>query len=61
VKSCVLNGLHADAAFRANLGATRPKLAAARTRGVKPLRYCAAEAAAMTRQTLKTCARALPV
>ena len=41
--------LHADPAFRADLEAAKTELAAVRAKGLKPLRDCAAEAAAMAR------------
>ena len=41
--------LHADATFRADLEAAKAELAAVRARGLKPLRDCAAEAAAMAK------------
>jgi acid phosphatase (class A) len=39
--------LHADATFRTDLEAAKAELAAVRAKGLKPLRDCAAEAAAM--------------
>ncbi len=39
--------LHADATFRADLDAARAELAAARARGLGPMRDCGAEAAAL--------------
>ena len=39
--------LHADEEFRADLGAAKAELAAARSKGMKPDRDCAAEAAAL--------------
>ena len=41
--------LHADATFRADLEAAKAELAAVRAKGLKPLRDCAAEAAAMAK------------
>lgn len=41
--------LHADPAFRADLEAAKTELTAVRAKGLKPLRDCAAEAAAMTK------------
>ena len=41
--------LHADSAFRADLEAAKAELASVRAKGLKPLRDCAAEAAAMAR------------
>ena len=41
--------LHADPAFRADLEAARAELAAVRAKGLKPVRDCAAEAAALAR------------
>jgi acid phosphatase (class A) len=41
--------LHADPAFRADLEAAKAELAAVRAKGLKPLRDCAAEAAAMAK------------
>jgi acid phosphatase (class A) len=41
--------LHADATFRADLEAAKAELAAIRAKGLKPLRDCAAEAAAMAK------------
>lgn len=42
--------LHADATFRADLIAAKEELTAARTKGLKPTRDCAAEAAALAIQ-----------
>jgi acid phosphatase (class A) len=41
--------LHADATFRADLEAAKAELAAVRAKGLKPLRDCATEAAAMAK------------
>ncbi len=41
--------LHADPTFRADLEAAKAELAAVRAKGLKPLRDCAAEAAAMAK------------
>jgi len=41
--------LHADPTFRADLEAAKAELAAVRARGLKPLRDCAVEAAAMAK------------
>ena len=41
--------LHADPTFRADLQAAKAELAAVRAKGLKPLRDCAAEAAAMAK------------
>jgi len=41
--------LHADVTFRADLEAAKAELVAVRTKGLKPLRDCAAEAAAMAK------------
>ncbi len=41
--------LHADPTFRADLEAAKAELAAVRSKGLKPLRDCAAEAAAMAK------------
>ena len=41
--------LHADPAFRADLEAAKAELAAVRAKGLKPLRDCPAEAAAMAK------------
>lgn len=41
--------LHADPAFRADLEAAKTEVAAVRAKGLKPLRDCAVEAAAMAR------------
>jgi len=41
--------LHADSEFRADLEAAKAELAAVRAKGLKPLRDCAAEAAAMAK------------
>jgi acid phosphatase (class A) len=41
--------LHADPAFRADLEAAKAELAAVRAKGLKPLRDCAAEAAALAK------------
>ena len=41
--------LHADPAFRADLEAAKAELAAVRTKGLKPVRDCAAEATAMAK------------
>lgn len=42
-----LRDLHADDDFRADLGAAKAELAAARSKGMKPDRDCATEAAAL--------------
>lgn len=44
--------LHADPAFRADLEAARAELAAVRKKGLKPMRDCSAEAAALAVQPL---------
>jgi acid phosphatase (class A) len=41
--------LHADSTFRADLEAAKAELAAVRAKGLKPLRDCAVEAAAMAK------------
>jgi acid phosphatase (class A) len=41
--------LHADARFRADLEAAKAELGAVRAKGIRPLRDCAAEAAAMAK------------
>lgn len=47
VAAATVARLHADDAFRADLGAARAELAAARSQGLKPERDCAAEAVAL--------------
>jgi len=49
VGAAVVERLHADPSFRADLDAARSELAAARGRGVPPGRDCKAEAAALAR------------
>jgi len=45
--AAIVARLHADPAFRADVEAAKAELAAARAKGLKPTRDCAAEAAAM--------------
>jgi acid phosphatase (class A) len=47
--AAIVARLHADPTFRADLEAAKAELAAVRAKGLKPLRDCAAEAAAMAK------------